>query len=563
MREERIEIILQDHIEQVYGAKPPKLKIGIMSSLPYRSIDIDFNFDLLKEITKGIKYYPSYKSWSEIIREIGYELMRLLFFNNPNLYNEVLKESLKNARKEGIPLHLIFSGPGDFLYIPWELMYEKNDKNYLAEDCIISRKYNLRTLMPDRQYLSEPHLEDQLNILFILNKIAPNDEKYSFIPDVEKEVKLLKHFFSRLNHNRKKPISIDEACNIADIRRMKKQWDIIHYVGFSPLTENCSLYFNSKGDCSECKKSLNDALCAKDIWKVIDLTYDRLKFLYLSCCENGGIPISCERKGMSLNHPGYGKIRVIQSFLEKKVPSILGYRWKVSDTRSHKLAYSFYKHLFKEKCSLAHALYLAKKDMRKRWEQYNAWISPMLIIYGEDIPDWEVGTSTENEGGIMITDLLTTATVSAGMKFILDRLGKLIDRLNDERLAKKKAELENMPVETEDEVKAVQKSIVELKRVLPEDRQVDSLSAFVEWAETQNEGFHALNSLGKLVVSVLNERWKAEKDDLDKMQELSGIMEELRSDVDSFEKEARKGNPATQEKNRLYTRIKYALRVIK
>ncbi len=39
---------------------------------------------------------------------------------------------------------------------------------------------------------------------------------------------------------------------------------------------------------------------------------------------------------------------------------------------------------------------------------------------------------TDQEGGLMIIELLTTATAGAGIKFLFDRLGKSVDRLNDE-----------------------------------------------------------------------------------------------------------------------------------
>jgi len=163
----------------------------------------------------------------------------------------------------------------------------------------------------------------------------------------------------------------------------------------------------------------------------------------------------------------------------------------------------------------------------------------------------------DQEGGLMIIELLTTTTVGAGMKFLFDRLGKSVDRLNDEQLAKiKKAE----SAKNDQELEIAKESMKELRNIAP---GIDSIDSFVPWVEDQvRADYDDLLKVSKLVLAVLVEKTKSQEDKI-KKDKLLKMEAALASEIKGFENTVDIDGVNSQITRSLHERMKRSLDFIK
>ncbi len=150
----------------------------------------------------------------------------------------------------------------------------------------------------------------------------------------------------------------------------------------------------------------------------------------------------------------------------------------------------------------------------------------------------------------MIIELLTTATVTAGTKFLFDQLGKMTDRVNDEKLEKIKEKAE--VAKTEQDVIAIQKLITE---TIPDAQKIVSLEAFTAWVEDQiDQDFTELIEVSEITFNVLREKRKRE-DNLMKKDNIRDMERMLKTSIEEFKQKLRTGEIAATDKGLLYGTI--------
>jgi|GEM_PF-4257884 len=158
---------------------------------------------------------------------------------------------------------------------------------------------------------------------------------------------------------------------------------------------------------------------------------------------------------------------------------------------------------------------------------------------------------------IMIIELLTTATAGAGIKFLFDRLGKSVDRVNDEQLAKiRKAE----SAKNDQELEPAKDSMRELRKI---DPKIDSVDSFVLWVEERvRSNYDDLFRVSKLVLDVLIEKTKSQADKV-KKDKLLKMESGLADEIQIFEDALDTGDSNSQIRRNLHERMKKALEFIK
>lgn len=207
-----------------------------------------------------------------------------------------------------------------------------------------------------------------------------------------------------------------------------------------------------------------------------------------------------------------------------------------------------------------------KEDDEQEYIEELFDIIPSLVKLGDNIKQHKDNNRLARGNKIMILDQLTTTTISTGISFLFGQLTKIADRLNNEQLKKieeKKKEIQDMPVETDRDIATVQNSIIELKKILPDDTEIDSIDAFASWVEEQlDANFDELIGVGELMVKVLRENKKSEKNAQKKIK-ISKMETSLNNDVHKFIEKLELGEEGNAERQDLYQRIGFALDIIK
>ena len=169
----------------------------------------------------------------------------------------------------------------------------------------------------------------------------------------------------------------------------------------------------------------------------------------------------------------------------------------------------------------------------------------------------------------MIIELFNEATISAGISFIFDRLGKFMDRLNDDKRKKikdKKAKIEEYAKKGQmnrNVVLTLQNQIKELKMLLPEDMQIDSIESFISWVEDRiDANFEDLLGVSQLIFLILKEKRKMESD-LMRRDKLAKMESALKIEISEFKQDLEIGDIDSKRKRVLYERIINALDILK
>jgi len=97
-----------------------------------------------------------------------------------------------------------------------------------------------------------------------------------------------------------------------------------------------------------------------------------LRFVYLSGCL--GAVTAGSAQMLDNDFPG-----LIYGIAQAGIPSVLGFRWEISDKGAEELALSFYKHLFAHG-DPALALYNARREIATNNRVDPTWMSPVLIV---------------------------------------------------------------------------------------------------------------------------------------------------------------------------------------
>jgi CHAT domain-containing protein/FixJ family two-component response regulator len=291
------------------------------------------------------------------IKDIGKELWTDIFDNH-----FLVGRAYATATAKSSILALIFAGRDEFLRLPLEFMFSNND--YLVLQHPVTRFVS--GVVPKRAPLSPDKLAltNKLRILLIASNTEPP------IFGVDREIEDLRKFFESQSFVDVTIIPTEQATyNRVRKEIGKPNYDIIHYAGHGQFEkdspEQSKLYFWSK----ENKQGSIEVMSASEL--KIHLENSQARLLYLSACY-GTATADVE---LLLDDDFLG---LADAAVKAGVPSVIGYRWPVSDIGAKNLATKFYESLF-EQGNPQVALLNARRDVAGLNRDDPAWLSPIMI----------------------------------------------------------------------------------------------------------------------------------------------------------------------------------------
>lgn len=294
-------------------------------------------------------------------QEIGWELWRAIFEDHPETGRAFLM-----AQSHDHLLALHFESPRDFLRLPLELIRSKEPDEYLALQYPIARF--IFGAVPKRPPLSPRWLAtmDKLRVLIIATNTYPP------IDGVDAEAIELRDIISR--HVRLPTEVTLLATHQATYDRVKQElqkdcYDIIHYAGHShhdiDSPGKSALYFWER----EAKHGERVELTVDEMKLLLE--HSRARLIYLSSCS--GAASSDQSELLDDDFLG-----VADGLIHAGVPSVLGFRWRVSDAGARKMARVFYEFLL-DTGSPEIALWRARRELATADKNDLTWLSPILI----------------------------------------------------------------------------------------------------------------------------------------------------------------------------------------
>lgn len=280
-----------------------------------------------------------------------------------------------NVVSNNSDLKLTFVGPRHSLKFPFEFLHDGSD--YLILKHPVKR---FLTGIRSRGNIGLSHLlnelrdkREKLRILLVASNTPPR------IDSADEEVATLYEWLHKSLP--KKDFTVDyiptEKATYEEVMRRLKgcTYHILHYAGHGYHNENfpekSCLYFWEKEGCQGKARELS----INTLKNTLLMKGHSLRFIYLSSCSSTGT--SDENMLLKDNFLG-----MTDGLIIAKVPSVLGFRWPVSDTGAKELALTFYESLF-EQGNLDTALFDARCKVAGSEEQAICdWLSPILIVQG-------------------------------------------------------------------------------------------------------------------------------------------------------------------------------------
>jgi DNA-binding response OmpR family regulator len=324
---------------------------------------------------RGADQVP-YHNWRFNSKHWGEVLYDAIFVKHPEVLS-TFKQSMGTVSKES-NLHLNFESPRDFLRVPLEFLVDVlgQGQNHLSLQHPLTRSImNVRT---NRTAISPEFLNDiwrkkeTLKILLIGSNTAP------FIPAVDDEIKVLGCELKGLFEAKRIPTQLKiiptKKATYEVIRRELHncKHHIVHYAGHGThdhvSPENSHLFFWEK----ENMQGKVVPMSASELHMLLNSS--DVRFVYLSCCwaAKTGEPSAL------LDDDFLG---VADSVVQARVPSVLSFRWAVSDDGAKQLALSFYRSLAYHG-QIDTALLDARYEVATKNRDDMTWLSPVLIMQG-------------------------------------------------------------------------------------------------------------------------------------------------------------------------------------
>jgi ActR/RegA family two-component response regulator len=294
-----------------------------------------------------------------------------------NLYHEVFKhydevrDTFIAARAGTRLLCLTYEGDRDYLGIPFEFIFLEQPEEYLILEHPVTRFIN--GAVPKRKAFS-PQIfsafKNELRILLVASNTYSNE--LPSIPGVDQEVEALAALLSNQQHVKMKVtvINTDETS----ISYFKKVVDncrphILHYAGHGSFNEESpersSIFFWSQ-------KKRKGTVKALSAGKLKDLLQDsEVRLAYFSSCY--GATTGTQSDLLDDDFLG-----IADTVIQAGVPSVIGFRWPVSDAGAPKLAEAFYRSLLRQG-SPEIALWEARRELAGLNRDDPTWLSPILI----------------------------------------------------------------------------------------------------------------------------------------------------------------------------------------
>lgn len=311
-----------------------------------------------------------FNDWRFHCKQIGQQLYQKFFEEHLEVlgtYNHLL-----GAMENEELLRFRFESDREFLKVPLEFFFTGRD--YLILRHPIARTIsgihiNRKPLSPDLLNKIWSNKED-LRVLLIASNTKPD------IPGVEQEVEHLKTLIENLFSDkdialRLEVISTQQATYNAVRERLRNcNYHIIHYAGHGSYNmrspeQSCLFFWEKQNQQGEVKQMPISEL------KVL-LRNSHIYFIYLSCC----LGTATSDSGKLLDDDFLG---IADGLIQVGIPSVLGFRYPVSDNGAVTLAHEFYTSLA-EQGKIDTALLHARCEVAMKNRDDITWISPILIM---------------------------------------------------------------------------------------------------------------------------------------------------------------------------------------
>jgi CheY-like chemotaxis protein len=294
------------------------------------------------------------------ISKIGKDLWKDLFRSHFDVERAYAEACAKSSL-----VTMQFEMPREISSLPLEFVRADGNKEFLILKHPFSRF--LIGVTPKCEAIS-PNLlalSEKLRILLIASNTVPP------IAGVDEEINQLKKFFDTQDYF---PVKIDviptEEASREHIRKVLKNanYDIVHYAGHGHFDmdspEETRLFFWEGKN----KAGHPVPMTAAELKLLMDQS--NVRFMYLSCCYGTAAGASSDL----INDDFIG---LADAIVQAGVPSVLGYRWSVSDKKAIELAGTFYRSLL-EQGSIDVALWQARCELAVDRND-KTWLSPILI----------------------------------------------------------------------------------------------------------------------------------------------------------------------------------------
>lgn len=293
------------------------------------------------------------------INEIGRELWRELFREFP----EVI-ETYKQACAGNRQVSLVFETSSNALRLPLEFLRSGRSQQ-LALQHPLSRF--LCDAIPKREALSPQYLArtSPLRVLIIASNTEPSIDGV----DVETSEIYSQLDQHRLNFSPKLITTKSATLERARTEFSSNDYDIIHYAGHgwynAVSPEESEIYFWTE----ENRQGYVAPMKATELADL--LTQSSARLVYLSSCWG-----TASGDDATLLEDDF--LGLADAIAQAGVPSVLGFRWPVSDIGAPLLAKMFYESLL-ESGSPEMALWRARRELASRDRNDPTWMSPILI----------------------------------------------------------------------------------------------------------------------------------------------------------------------------------------
>lgn len=333
----------------------------------------EVDFEEIRRRSKNLgQYLIGTSQWRFETKSLGQYLHERLFETSPTL---VGRYNAAHARVRSKDLRIYFRGSREIIALPFELLFD--GREYLALQHPLTRTVSGiarpggEASRPFSAYLDDLARSGmKLRILLIEANVDPPLE------NVEKEVAELTSLFQQelqqslvekeITLIRSREVSYDDIAKLVEMGK----FDVVHYAGHgvrrdSTPEQNALVLWKSKSS----KKTV-----ALPAYALVDIVRDsNIQLFYLSSCL--GATTGAQWQLWDDDFLG-----LADGIIQAGVPSVMGFRWVVSDVGARMFARAFYCSLFGEADGvLEDALLRARRELARSTRDDSTWVSPVLV----------------------------------------------------------------------------------------------------------------------------------------------------------------------------------------
>jgi CheY-like chemotaxis protein len=311
--------------------------------------------------------------WRSNSNFVGTHLFQSIFADHPEVLGSY--QNALGRAQEDENLHLHFEGFRDFLQVPLESLFNSvfTSQNHLIlrhplSRCVMSAPWKRSPLSP--QFLNELWSRNEpLKILLIASNTQPP------IPGVDREITALSNFLSAAFKSKGLEAQVEtittSQATYGEVKKvlLKCPFHIVHYAGHGAYNQESpekSFILLRDGE----HPSLLKQMTVETLGLL--LQGSAVRFVYLSCCEGS-------KTGSASALLDDDFLGIAEGIINAGVPSVLGFRWPVSDDGAITLAKAFYESLIKHG-HLDTALLEARREVAMLNRNDITWLSPILIM---------------------------------------------------------------------------------------------------------------------------------------------------------------------------------------